>query len=1179
VSVITTDNDTAGITASLISGNTTEAAGTATFTVVLDSQPSANVTIGVSSSDATEGTVSSASLTFTSVNWNTPQTVTVTGVNDAIVDGDITYSIVLAAATSADANYNGVNPSDVSVINTDNDAVGITPSLISGNTTEAAGTATFTVVLDSQPSANVTIGVSSSDATEGTVSTATLTFTTANWNTPQTVTVTGVNDAIDDGNITYNIVLAAATSADGNYNGVNPSDVSVITTDDDAVGITASLISANTTEAGGTATFTVVLDSQPSANVSVGVSSSDATEGSVSPASLTFTTANWNTLQTVTVTGIDDNLDDGNITYNIVLAAATSADGTYNGVNPSDVSVINTDNDTAGITASLISGNTTEAAGTATFTVVLDSQPTANVTIGVSSSDATEGSVSPGSLTFTTANWNTPQTVTVTGLDDLIDDGNITYNIVLAAATSADGTYNGVNPSDVSVINTDDDTAGITASLISGNTTEAAGTATFTVVLDSQPSANVTIGVSSSDATEGAVSPSTLTFTTANWNTPQTVTVTGANDVIVDGNITYSIVLAAATSADGAYNGVNPSDVTLSNSDDDTAHITTSLISANTTEAGGTATFTVVLSSQPSANVTVGASSSDATEGSVSAASLTFTSVNWNTPQTITVTGVNDAIVDGDITYSIVLAAAVSADGNYNGVNPSDVSVTNTDNDAVGITASLISGNTTEAGGTATFTVVLDSQPSANVAIGVSSSNAAEGAVSTASLTFTTANWNTPQTVTVTGANDAIDDGNITYTIVLAAATSADGTYNGVNPSDVSVINTDNDTAGITASLISTDTTEAAGTATFTVVLDSQPSANVTIGVSSSDATEGSVSPASLTFTTANWSTPQTVTVTGADDAIVDGAITYNIVLAAAVSADGNYNGVNPSDVSVINTDNDTALAGGEWVTIPANSGGRSLVEFKVMKYEARAQTGGATDADGLAALTFLPTSEPTNTPWRSITASQAKGRCRALGTGYDLISNEEWMVIARMIESQDANWSGTMVGSGCLKKGNTNANTACGYQGGDVDRAWMDYGPLAGRDNKAKFLLYNDGVNVEIIDFGGNASEWVEWNPSVGNEIATDDVYTGLPYSCSINGELNSVNCGTAPGFDYRPNGPYTSAQGIGEFVRGLSAGQALLRGGERPNVASGMGVYTMDIGYTSSEAATWRGFRCVKR
>ena len=68
---------------------------------------------------------------------------------------------------------------------------------------------------------------------------------------------------------------------------------------------------------------------------------------------------------------------------------------------------------------------TTEAGGTATFTVVLNTQPTADVTIALSSSDTTEGTVAPASLIFTTANWNVAQTVTVTGVDDAVDDGDV----------------------------------------------------------------------------------------------------------------------------------------------------------------------------------------------------------------------------------------------------------------------------------------------------------------------------------------------------------------------------------------------------------------------------------------------------------------------------------------------------------------------------------------------------------------------------------------------------------------------------------------------------------------------------------------------------------------------------------------------------------------------------------
>src|SRR5207302_1737367 len=143
---------------------------------VLKSQPTASVTIALSSSDTTEGTVAPASLTFTAANRSTAQTVTVTGVRDPVADGDVAYSIVTAAASSTDAVYNGINPADVAVTNTDNApaAVTVTPptALV---TTEAPCTTPFRSVLKSQPTASVTIALSSSDTTEGTVAPASLT--------------------------------------------------------------------------------------------------------------------------------------------------------------------------------------------------------------------------------------------------------------------------------------------------------------------------------------------------------------------------------------------------------------------------------------------------------------------------------------------------------------------------------------------------------------------------------------------------------------------------------------------------------------------------------------------------------------------------------------------------------------------------------------------------------------------------------------------------------------------------------------------------------------------------------------------------------------------------------------------------------------------------------------------
>ena len=182
-----------GFYVSSISGDTDENLKTATFTVSLSSAPSSdNVTITMKSSDTTEGVISTSignaqtndnasQLVFTSSDWNSARTVTVTGVADNLSDGDQAYAIQLTGDNdTSDLRFANVDPEDVSVRNLDYTTKGgYYVSLISGDTDENAQTATFTVSLSSAPSSgNVTVTMASSDTTEGTVSYTHLTLPT-----------------------------------------------------------------------------------------------------------------------------------------------------------------------------------------------------------------------------------------------------------------------------------------------------------------------------------------------------------------------------------------------------------------------------------------------------------------------------------------------------------------------------------------------------------------------------------------------------------------------------------------------------------------------------------------------------------------------------------------------------------------------------------------------------------------------------------------------------------------------------------------------------------------------------------------------------------------------------------------------------------------------------------------
>ena len=146
------------------------------------------------------------------------------------------------------------------------------------------------MVLDSQPTGDVTVTPSSSDTGAATVAPV-LTFTAGNWDQPQSLTVTGVNDAIDNPGDERSATISHAV-AGGGYGAVQAADVIATVTDDDGAGITLSAQAVSVAEDGGTATYTVVLDSQPTGDVTVTPSSSDPGAATVAPV-LTFTAGNW----------------------------------------------------------------------------------------------------------------------------------------------------------------------------------------------------------------------------------------------------------------------------------------------------------------------------------------------------------------------------------------------------------------------------------------------------------------------------------------------------------------------------------------------------------------------------------------------------------------------------------------------------------------------------------------------------------------------------------------------------------------------------------------------------------------------------------------------------------------------------------------------------------------------
>lgn len=239
----------------------------------------------------------------------------------------------------------------------------------------------------------------------------------------------------------------------------------VVPTSTDYLSITATTVSAAEGQSGVTnAVFTVTRTGDLSAATSVDfsvlgtganpASASDFTNGTLPSGNLFFNIGE--STKTISIGIAGDSTVEADETFAVQLANSSGATQIASGT--ANFTILNDDvAPQAGFRISQLSSTTTEAGGTALFTVALTSAPTANVTIFLNSLDTTEGTLDRSSLTFTTSNWQTAQTVTVRGVDDTLRDGKISYTVQLGAAQSADPNYQGLDPTDLRFVNQDNE--------------------------------------------------------------------------------------------------------------------------------------------------------------------------------------------------------------------------------------------------------------------------------------------------------------------------------------------------------------------------------------------------------------------------------------------------------------------------------------------------------------------------------------------------------------------------------------------------------------------------------------------------------------------------------------------------------------------------------------------------
>ena len=335
VTVTVRDNDMVGVTVTPRQLEIVQNSSR-TYTVVLNTKPTGDVEVEVTG-EPDGVTVSPSPLTFTLANWSSPRTVRV-HVDDTATPTTTGSLInqISSTGVGADMAYNDVPnvPVELTIKSSGEEGVAVNPTEL---TVTEGGNASYTVVLTKRPTATVTVEIEISGAAEDVrLSRTRLSFSTSNWNRDQTVTVSlsEDDDAIQDAAVTLTHKVTGADEYENPDSPIAISPVIVTLNENDTRGVTVSPTSL-TVAAGGSGTYSVSLNTEPTDAVTV-VVNSPSDDVTVSGSPLIFTPDNWDRDQTVRVTVA---ADAGGKEAMSVTLTHTVTGGDYLGVEPASVTV------------------------------------------------------------------------------------------------------------------------------------------------------------------------------------------------------------------------------------------------------------------------------------------------------------------------------------------------------------------------------------------------------------------------------------------------------------------------------------------------------------------------------------------------------------------------------------------------------------------------------------------------------------------------------------------------------------------------------------------------------------------------------------------------------------------------------------------------------------------------
>ena len=687
------------------------------------------------------------------------KTVTIDIVDDSTAESAEIFKAQLSQPS--DAQIGSASEATVTVTDDDGDTgpsdVTADLSVSGGGAVAEGGTLTVTVTLSgAAPSAlSIPVQVASSPAATASAGDYTLPspVTVAMGDTSGTLTFTAVDDMVDEDAETLTLELGTLPAG---VTAGSTTSVAVTISDDDTAGVTVVESGGSTVvaENGGTDTYTVKLDSEPLSNVVVravapaGVQIDGPAAGRawVSQLDLTFTPSNWGTAQTVTVRGQDDDIDNAGDKRDVTIAQSVhtgDTGGKYtSGTSVADVEVDVTDDSDAAAVVVVQSGGDTvvpeDQSSTDSYTVRLGSEPLNDVVVTATAPAGAEVSVDGGSswgssrdLTFNPSGsgiWSTAQTVTVRGVQDVIDNPNDRRDVTIThSITSGNGDgsrYTTSTPSMPSVpVRVNDDDAKPTHIRLSTNTsTVSEGTASTTVTVTATVQGATRFGVAKTVAVSvaaanadtasanyvdmTAVADFSITIPAGALRATGSFTIAPDDDVVDEQD--NSVSVTGAVSGDSSVT-VNPA-TAIALTDDDAAPtgITLSAGPLSVTENGGARTISVTATVDGTKRFGTAQTVAVSVAGHDSAGRVGFAQVSGfditipaeaaSAQNSFTLTPDDNVWFEGDGEASISGTSSVTVSG-------ASVAVTNDDAEPSGVTLSVSPVSLSEGGGARTVTV------------------------------------------------------------------------------------------------------------------------------------------------------------------------------------------------------------------------------------------------------------------------------------------------------------------------------------------------------------------------------------------------------------------------------------------------------------------------------------------